>query len=181
VLVNQIVEHLRLLIDRESLLFFDFINERRRDEVWVQEQVHHMLKSDSDTAVEREKGYPGSQERVDFWSTEKDGRESWIELKFCITNYLKSFTDSQVPQNITQEIGGILYDISKLKQLNASKVNRCVVFVAYPLGTDYLDHPEWHSHLERIREACSSVNVQFETEFAKGDHAAILVCYVANL
>jgi len=166
---------LGLLEDNRELVT-DFVVRRKRFEPWLQEALFERLCAETSNGyAERERHYPDSQERCDIWLSEVS-QECWLELKCCVTNYLHRFTVSSTTQNITNEIDEIIRDGNKLRRLPKT-FNRRIVFLAYPLPTEYAAHVAWSIHLKRIRESQVRIVGSQEVQMARNGKAAMIVIY----
>ena len=166
---------LRLLEDNRKLIA-DFVVHRKRFEPWLQEALFERLRTqNTKREAERERPYPDSQERCDIWLSES-GRESWLELKCCTTNYLHRFTESSTSQNITNEIDDIIRDGNKLRRL-PRKFNRRIVFLAYPLPAEHSEYAAWVAHIQRIRNSKIRIEGYQEMQMKRNGKSALIVIY----
>ena len=164
-----------LLNDNRELVT-DSVVKRKRFESWLQENLFDQLSGEvSIDHVERERFYADSQERCDIWYS-KAGKETWLELKCCVTNYLHRFTQSSTTQNITNEIGEIIRDANKLARLPVS-FERRILFLGYPLPADYKDHSSWSAHLQRIDESPGKIVDSHEVALTRNEESALIVLY----
>ncbi len=140
---------------------------------WLQAEIAARLSAAKPLrVVQRERPYPMTQERCDIWMQGDDGPEVWLELKCCVTNYVRGPTDATTNRPITQQISEIIRDIRKLKALSGA-VDRRVVFLAYPLPDNYRSHSHWAGHLARLKSA--GADVQEMTSSALNTNALIVV------
>ena len=164
-----------LLNDNQEFVT-DFVVGRKRFEAWLQENLFDQLsKEASIDDVERERYYKDSQERCDIWYS-RAGKETWLELKCCVTNYLHRFTESSTTQNITNEISEIIRDAYKLARLPAS-FERRILFLGYPLPADHRDHSSWCAHLQRIDESPGKIVDSHEFSLRRNEASALIILY----
>ena len=134
------------------------VRERRWIEDWLQaEMTERIRRSSMHRIVEREKAYPHSQEWCDVWAEAKNSEPAlWLELKCCVTNYVRAPSDTTSNRPITQQVNEIIRDICKLKLLD-SPDERVAMFIAYPMPDDYNLNRFWNSHLNRLRATGADV------------------------
>ncbi len=153
--------------------------ERKRFENWLQLEMLKTLMLEY-PEIEIERTFPGTQERCDFWLPESRGVESWVELKLCVTNYCAGFCCYAAGRPITNQISDIERDLTKLQRLPSAH-DRAVLLVAYPLPDSPEAHPQWASHLAKLRAAASQVSEVFNVQLEQNGNSAKLVAYVLTL
>ena len=130
---------------------------RRRCESWLQIEVFkRFIRRFPDIEIVPERAYPsGGQERCDLWCREADGRESWVELKTCVTNYEPQYGCNS-PRPITAQISDVIRDIERLTRLPLQS-ERHLFLLAYPMPASGTPPQRWSDHLSRLRDGGGSV------------------------
>jgi hypothetical protein len=138
---RSVLEENRSLIERLALT-------RKHFENWFLLEVFRRLCQTTRTVeLDIQKRFPTAPtaQRCDLWAREQSGRESWVELKVCGTNY-----GAASPRAVTQLISMVIEDTKKLRSLTPDGTERHVFFVAYPLPVAYASFAPWNNHLARI-------------------------------
>lgn len=156
----------------------DAVRTRRwAENEWLQKEMAERLSIGRPSRiVQRERPYPTTQERCDIWVKDHGDRESWLELKCCVTNYVRGSTDATTNRPITQQINEIIRDIEKLKSLSSDK-DRRVVFLAYPLPQNYESHIHWQRHLARLGSTGAKVHEVASSAADSRPKGAFIVVY----
>src|SRR5271168_3345036 len=91
---------------------------RKRFEGWLQIEVFkRFLRRFPEFEAMPERAYgSGGLDRCDLWCREPSGKESWVELKTCVTNYEQKY-GSATPRPITNQISEVLRDMERLARL----------------------------------------------------------------
>jgi len=177
-LLNLISKKTSSILEEHHDLVARLVAERRRFENWLQlEILNSLLHTEPDIEIERP--FPGSKERCDFWLVEKSGKESWLELKLCVTNYCSSYTDSLSARPITNQISDIIRDVEKLKRIDQVN-NRHVLAIVYPMPIDYSSHLSWAGHMARFNSAAKSIKEVFSIGLERNSKSTRLVGYVLS-
>ena len=155
------------------------VSERRRFEIWLQGEIGNALRA-KNTKFEAEKSFPGSHERCDFWANGEAGTEEWVELKLCVTNYCKRYTESATTQPITQEITAALRDFGKLRSVS-NRYLRSLLLIAYPLPVNYRTHTPWQGHIERLSNGTSRAEEIYSTPVLIGHQTLQVVGYIFSV
>lgn len=163
---------------QNSEMLADAVKARRwMENTWLQAEIAERLSINRPSrVVQRERSYPTTQERCDIWVKDDGDREIWLELKCCVTNYVRGPTDVTTTRPITQQIGEIIRDIEKLKSLS-NDGDRRVMFLAYPLPHDYRSHVHWARHLARLRSAGVEVEEMTSSAVDSQNADAFIVAY----
>lgn len=165
-------------IEKNSELLADAVQARRwMENSWLQAEMAERLSADKPSrVVQRERPYPTTQERCDIWMQDDGAREIWLELKCCVTNYVRGPTDATTTRPITQQINEIIRDIHKLKSLS-NDADRRVIFLAYPLPHGYKAHIQWAQHLARLRSVGAKVEEMTSLAVYSQRTGAFIVAY----
>lgn len=164
----------RVLIANHALIA-RLAAERKRFEDWLQLEIFKVLMLQR-TTLEIEKSYPNSKERCDFWCSEPNEPESWVELKLCVTNYCNDFTGAVSSRPITNQISDIQRDVEKLGRL-PSDAHRAILLAAYPMPRDYRTHSAWGGHVSTIKSSASSIEERFGVPLQRNGRSASVVGY----
>jgi len=178
-LEQSLVETTEKLLKKNRKLIARLVWERSRFEGWLQLEILNSLMGEL-PKLEIERSFPLSQERCDFWIQETRKKESWLELKLCVTNYCSEFADSHKSRPITTQVSDIVRDAEKLARI-APIHRRSVLILAYPLPEDYSQHFAWIEHLSRIQSAGKKLDEAFTFILKRNSQTSNLVGYVLRV
>lgn len=174
-LAQLISDRSSTILHRRFSLISRLASERARFEGWLQLELLAELQEEF-PSLQIEQAYPDSQERCDFYH---GASEEWLELKLCVTNYCQGFANYHT-RPITDQINGIIQDVSKLRRL-PSNAKSSVLVIAYPLPENYSVHKEWNKLLNKIRESGYEVNKAFSMCLERNNQSCNLVGYAIRL
>lgn len=164
------------ILGQDRDLIARLVSERKRFEKWLQLEILKALMPRY-PRIQIEKPLRDGKERCDFWTDESDRKESWLELKFCVTNYCSEFTSNLSARPITNQITQIVRDIGKLNQVPESH-GRTVLLIAYPLPNAEEEHPAWASHLAILGKAATRLDKAFSIAVERNSRWAKVAGYV---
>ena len=177
-LIDLVVGYARDLLEKNADLVSRLVAARKRFENWLQIELYKgLIRGSPKIQVELERTYPSTQERCDIWAREPDGRESWVELKVCVTNYAQGYTGPSSPRPITNQVSDIIRDIQKLKKISTETSNRHIFLLVYPMPLDHQRHSAWLGHVGRFRAECKSVSEEFTLTVERAGKMAAVVGY----
>ena len=155
------------------------VSERKRFENWLLLEIFKALIPDN-PSVEVEKPLLDGKERCDLWANEGGGKESWLELKLCVTNYCSDYTESQSTRPITNQISDVVRDVEKLSSISDIH-NRNVLLIAYPLPFDYRTHSTWANHINRMKTSASKLEEMFSVTIERKAKSTAIVGYLLGI
>lgn len=177
-LIDLVADTAHSVLQEEIDLIARLVARRQRFENWLQLEIYKRLtRSDPDIEIDVERPYPMGQERCDFWCREADERESWVELKLCVTNYAQDYTGQTSPRPITNQVASVITDIERLRRLPVAACFRQVLLLAYPMPVCETPHAEWTRHLDKIKQSSASVVDGFTVRFERAGKSAMLIGY----
>jgi hypothetical protein len=154
--IDFVTGSLRSILSEEAVVISQHAASRRRCERWLQNEVLKRLTRSLGFEIESEHAFPsGSRERCDLWCRESDRRESWVELKTCVTNYEQKYGPKS-PRPITNQIADAIRDIERLAKLPL-EAERHLLLLAYPMPANGIPPPQWSDHLGRLRNSGGKV------------------------
>lgn len=175
-LEKPLIDTTAKLLRKNRKLITRLVWERSRFEGWLQLEILNSLMGTLPT-LEIEKAYPSSRERCDFWAKEDTSKESWLELKLCVTNYCSNFADTHKTRPITTQVSDITRDAEKLSRVSV-KHARSILLLAYPLPGKYPQHFAWKEHLSRIESSGKRLDEVFSISLNRNSQSSNLVGYI---
>jgi hypothetical protein len=176
-LIEEVVESARGLLGENAILLSELVASRKRFENWMQIEIYRrLIRHISGEYIELERPYPGIAERCDMWRREADGSESWVELKLCVTNYVSKYLPPSYARPITNQIGEIISDASKLKRLPVS-FHRNIFLLVYPMVQEHDTHAAWCAHLSRLEASGINPKKVLVQHVARSSMSAAVVGY----
>ena len=177
-LIDHVTQHANALLHEDEDLVSRLVAGRKRFENWLQLEIFkRLIRGNGELEIDLEKPYPNLQERCDLWCREDAQRESWVELKICVTNYAQNFTGPSSPRPITNQISDIIRDSEKLQRIQGEKANRHILLLTYPMPFEYASNSAWTSHLNRIRASSCEIFEAFSLAVERSGRTASLVAY----
>ena len=169
----------RSILEDNRILLAMLVSKGQRFENWLQLEIFKSLLC-THPLLEIERAFPGGKERCDFWMEENEGKESWLELKLCVTNYCTKFRVNQSPRPITNQIDGVIQDAEKLRQVPAHH-SRKMLLIAYPLPNTEEESPHWSGHLRKVKAKVNSVCRAFSLSIERNSETARISGYVLTV
>jgi hypothetical protein len=150
-LIDFVTDSIRSLLLKDADVISRLAASRKRCEGWLQIEVFkRFIRRVPDIEIVPERAYPSGGQRCDLWCRETDGRESWVELKTCVTNYEQQYGPGS-PRPITNQISEAICDIVRLTRLPL-EFKRHAFLLVYPMPANAIP-AQWSEHLSRLRDS----------------------------
>ena len=166
----------RVTLEDNHAFIAHLVSKGQKFENWLQMEIFKALLQDF-PSMEIEKTLPSSAKRCDFWIKAGKGRENWLELKLCVTNYCTEFKDNASTRPITSQIAQLIQDAERLRQLPSS-YSRSVLLIAYPLPDTEEEHPMWTGHLQNVESRVKTLHRAFSLPMTRNGRIARVSGYV---
>jgi hypothetical protein len=150
-LIDFVISSVQEILTEDRDVISRLVASRKRYESWLQVEIFkRFIRRFPNVDIMLERAHPfGDKARCDLWCREEDGRESWIEIKTCVTNYGQQYGPNSA-RPITMQISEARRDVERLMKLPVAS-ERHLYLLVYPMpGSGDLPR-QWSDHMIRLQ------------------------------